>query len=191
MAGSPHLHLVVSCDQVVASPRIPSLRGAACCAYTLCSPVYAVQRAVPSLCDAAACLLPPSVGQGTPPSSPWGRCRSHPLCCAIPSMLCALLLLHRSAYPSALCAPGERGAACSACCVCCVHVVLLRCLHQPDVAVRDVGVVEISGCLISGPPDSGPQVLGPPKDSMDPTVGIRGLGSGRRGPEGLRRAGRP
>lgn len=90
MAGSPHLHLVVSCDQVVASPRIPSLRGAACCAYTLCSPVYAVQRAVPSLCDAAACLLPPSVGQGTPPSSPWVRCRSHPLCCAIPSMLCAL-----------------------------------------------------------------------------------------------------
>ena len=75
----------------------------------------------------------------------------------------------------------------------CVLCVLRACratheILQPDVAVRDVGVVEISGCPISGPPDSGPQVLGPPKDSMDPTVGIRGLGSGsegvRRAPEG-------
>ena len=42
-----------------------------------------------------------------------------------------------------------------------------------------------------GSSDLGSQVSGPPKDSMDPSDGFAGLGSGSEGPEGSGGAGSP
>ena len=97
--------------------------------------MYAVQRAVPSLRD-AACLPAGSIlvrgcsGGVLRSTSPTGWCRSHGVGAMAPVMPLLLLLLH-TAYPSALCAPGARGAACIVCCMSYTYDVV----HHPDVVM--------------------------------------------------------
>lgn len=116
------LHLVGWCDQVVASPRIHHsvLLHAV---HTHCSP-QCMQCSV--LCHPcvmqllAYCLHLLCVGtlRGTPPTSPWGSCRSS---CAVLSLL-LLLLRSPPAAPHcvSLCTVCSRGAwCCMLCATCC------------------------------------------------------------------------